>query len=411
MGSSLNPLTETEIGSICRDALDKIELKAKKVLVLIPDHTRHAPIHIFFKAIFKLISRRVKKLDYLIANGTHSPMEMDRIYAHVGITAEEHRTIYRDVEFFNHLYNKTGELTGIGTLKAAKIEEITGGLFREDIEVTINGKILEYDHILLVTPVVPHEAVGFAGGNKYFFPGVAGLEVVQTFHWLAAVITNPKINGVKDTPTRRVINEAVKFIPTPRTCFAFAVNEKDELMCLFAGDPADAWSKAADYSKEMHIRYLEKPFSKVLAITPAIYEDMWVGGKAMYKLEPVVADGGELIIYGPKIRNISFMHEESIKRLGYHTIDYFVKQPERFKHEEKLIMAHSSNVRGVGSYENGVEKPRITVTLATSISESDCRMVNLNYLDPSSINPDKWRGRTDTLVVDNAGQDLYRLGK
>ncbi len=131
----------------------------------------------------------------------------------------------------------------------------------------------------------------------------------------------------------------------------------------------------------------------------------------MYKLEPVVADGGELIIYGPRIRSISFMHEKSIKRLGYHTIDYFVKQPERFKHEEKLIMAHSSNVRGVGSYENGVEKPRITVTLATSISESDCRMVNLNYLDPSSIDPDRWRAQTDTLVVDNAGQDLYRLGK
>ncbi len=73
----------------------------------------------------------------------------------------------------------------------------------QDIPVTINKLAIEYDHILIVCPVVPHEAMGFAGGNKYFFPGIGGVEIIETFHWLAAIITNPVVNGVKDTPTRR----------------------------------------------------------------------------------------------------------------------------------------------------------------------------------------------------------------
>jgi nickel-dependent lactate racemase len=300
-------------------------------------------------------------------------------------------------------------LTSLGTLAGEEVSRLTNGLFSRDIPITINQKALEYDHILIVSPVVPHECMGFAGGNKYFFPGIAGLDLVEAFHWLAAVITNPVVNGVKDTPTRRVIDRVVEFLPTPRTCFSFAVDEHHELACLYGGLPEESWPLAADYSAKLHIKYLDKPVKRVLGLTPPIYEELWVAGKAMYKLEPVVADGGELVIYGSHIKAVSFMHEHEIERIGYHVRDYFAKQWDRFRNEPKLILAHSTNVRGIGTFENGVELPRIQVSLATGISQELCQKINLNYRDISQIDVEHWREDPDTLVVEEAGQVLYRL--
>ncbi len=410
-GSAETVLDVQEVERICREALASLALRGKRVLVLIPDHTRHAPIDLFFRIIFDAIGHEVRALDYLVATGTHQAMSMERIYSHVGITPAEHAGKYARVRFFNHDFANASALATIGSLAGREIATLTDGLFTQDIPVTINKMIFDYDHLLLVTPVVPHEAMGFAGGNKYFFPGIAGLSMLETFHWLAAVITNPVVNGVKDSPTRRVINRAAQLITVPRTCFAFTINHRHEIACLYAGDPEAAWSPAADCSAQLHIRYADQPYRCILGITPPIYEEVWVAGKAMYKLEPVVAEGGELIIYGPQVREISFVHGSAIRRIGYHVRDYFVKQWDRFRGEPKLILAHSTNVRGIGEFESGKERPRIAVTLATGIPEETCRSVNLGYRDPRSIDLDHWRkgkGEAD-FVVEEAGQDLYRL--
>lgn len=410
-GSLEQPLDDREVREICAEALSQLPLDGKRVLVLIPDHTRHARIDLFFHTIADLLQPRVKALDVLVATGTHSDMEMERIYRHVGITEHEHRTKYSKVRFFNHEHKNPETLAAIGIIPAEVIAEVTKGVFAEPLRVTVNRKVLECDHILIVSPVVPHETMGFAGGNKYFFPGIAGLEVIETFHWLGAILTNPVVNGVKDTPTRRVIDRAAALIATPTTCLAFAVDGNDNPMCLFVGDPQESWSRAADYSARLHITYVEKPYRTILAITPSIYEEIWVGGKAMYKLEPIIADGGEVIIYGPQIKAISFIHEKEIRRIGYHVIEYFTKQWDRFSREPKLIMAHSTNVRGVGTFSNGVEYPRINVTLATSIPEEVCRSVHLGYRDYRTIHLDDWRSKQsdEVLVVENAGQNLFRL--
>jgi nickel-dependent lactate racemase len=410
-GSMDHPLGESGIRDICLEALAGVLSSGKKILVVIPDHTRHARLDLFFRVLYDRFAKDAKALDYLIATGTHAPMPIGRIYTHVGITAEEHHHSFPVVHFVNHEHDNPAALATIGTIPAQEMNTLTGGVFSQPLDVTINRKVLEYDHIIVISPVVPHEAMGFAGGNKYFFPGIAGIEVVETFHWLAALITNPVVNGIKDTPTRRVIDRAVEFIHTPRTCLAFAVNDDDEPMCLFAGEFKEAWSRAADYSLKLHITYLPHPFKTVLAITPDLYEELWVGGKAMYKLEPVIADGGEVIIYGPQIRRISFMHEQEIRRIGYHVLPYFTEQWDRFRHEPKLILAHSTNVRGIGRFQHGVEYPRVTVTLATSIPEEVCRSVNLGYKDHRDIDLQEWRSRRgDTLLIaENAGQNLFRL--
>ncbi|RCK71591.1 MAG: putative D-mannonate dehydrogenase [Ignavibacteriae bacterium] len=399
-----------QIYSICESAFSQVELKNKSVLVIIPDNTRHAPIDLFFKVIYDLIGNKVKSLDYLIATGTHQPMTEQEISKFIGVSQSDIETKYSGVRIFNHDHRREEDLIQIGTISAVEIEKITNGLLKEEIKVTINKMILGYDQIILVSPVVPHETVGFSGGNKYFFPGIGGLDIIQSFHWLGAVITNPVINGVKDTPVRRVIDRAAKFLPIPRLCLAFVVVDHG-LACLYAGTPEQTWDKAADCSAKHHIIYMKKPYKKILGIASEIYTDLWVAGKVMYKLEPIVADDGELIIYAPHVKDISFVHEKAIREVGYHVRDYFLKQWDKFSKYSKLILAHSTNVRGIGKYENGVEYPRIKVTLATSIPEEVCEQINLAYQNPDSIDIEKLKkSQSDEfIVVENAGQILYRL--
>lgn len=403
-------LTEAEVRDICAEALSRIPMAGKRVLVLIPDHTRHAPIPLFFRVLFDLIGKQVKALDYLIATGTHHPMSEEHILAHVGISPQEKRTRYAKINFFNHEHDNPSALRTIGTIEADELHLLSGGLVSRDVEVTINRRIFGYDYVFIVSPVVPHETVGFSGGNKYFFPGIGGKEIIETFHWIGAVITNLAVNGVKDTPVRRIIDRAARFLDVPVLCFAFTV-EHNMLACLFVGSPEETWSRAANSSAQLHIRYLQRPVRRVLGIAPKMYDDIWVAGKVMYKHEPVLADGGEVIIYAPHISEISYTHGKQIERVGYHVPEYFLKQWERFKNESGLILAHSTNVKGIGTFENGVENPRVTVTLATAIPEEACRRVNLKYLNPASVDVERAKREQDEdfLVVENAGQVLYRL--
>jgi nickel-dependent lactate racemase len=137
------------------------------------------------------------------------------------------------------------------------------------------------------------------------------------------------------------------------------------------------------------------------------------GGKGMYKLEPAIVDGGEVVIYSPRITEVTYRHGKLIEEIGYHCRDYFLKQWERFKHYPRGVVAHSTHVKGLGSYDAStkIETPRITVTLATGISEERCRRINLRYPDPASVRVEDWTGGEDEgiAVIPRAGEKLYRL--
>ena len=403
-------LSEEEMSAIVERAVGGAELNGKRVLMVIPDHSRTAPVPFMFKTLYGLLADKCSALDVLVALGTHPPMEMDHIYQRVGITEAEHKTQYAKTRFFNHLWKDPGSLMSIGSIPAEKIEEISGGLFSMSVNLTVNRLVSEYDHLMIVGPVFPHEVVGFSGGNKYIFPGIAGQEIIDFFHWLGAVITNPKIIGTKYTPVRAVVDEAASHIPVERSCFAMVVKGQD-LAGLYYGTPEDAWSSAAALSDKVHITYKDHPFHTVLSCAPAMYDDLWTGGKCMYKLEPVVADGGKLIIYGPHITEISYTHGKILDEIGYHTRDYFIKQWDRFKDYPWGVVAHSTHVRGIGKYENGIEKPRVDVILATGIPEERCRKVNLGYMNPADIKVEDYIGKEDQgiLYVEKAGEMLYRL--
>ena len=310
----------------------------------------------------------------------------------------------------NHEWDNPQALAFIGTIPSGEISELSGGLFAMDVEVRVNRRLFDYDQIIIVGPVFPHEVVGFSGGNKYLFPGVSGPEVLNFFHWLGAVVTNPMIIGNKWTPVRKVVDRAGSMITVPKLCFCLVV-KGTELAGAFVGSPEGAWTEASELSRQLHITYKEKPFHTILSCAPGMYDELWVGGKCMYKLEPVLADGGELIIYAPHIHEVSTTHGRVIEEIGYHCRDYFLKQWDKYKNYAWGTLAHSTHVRGVGTYENGVEKCRAQVTLATGISREKCAQINLGYCDPDSINLGDYADREDEgiLLVPKAGEMLFQL--
>jgi lactate racemase len=408
-GGTVSP---AQVADVVAQASPAKDYRNKKVLVIVPDGTRTAPVGTVFKALFSEIGEVTAQFDILVALGTHQPMSEAAICDRLEITLADHQSSYRKVRFFNHAWNDPAALERIGTISAQSIAELTGGLFSMDVPVDVNKLLFKYDQVIIIGPVFPHEVVGCSGGNKYLFPGVGGAEILNFFHWLGAVITNPMIIGSKWTAVRKVVDRAGQMVAVPKLCYCMVV-DKGELAGLFAGTPESAWDKASDLSRELHITYKEHPFRTVLSCVPKMYDELWTGGKGMYKLEPVVADGGELIIYGPHITEVCVAHGKVLMEVGYHCRDYFLKQWDKFKHFPWGVLAHSTHVYGIGTYENGVETPRVRVTLATGIPEAICRKINLGYRDPATINIEDYANREHegVLLVRKAGEMLYHLKK
>ena len=407
-------LSVSQIQALVKEALSPTEYAGKRVLLIVPDGTRTCPLGVLFKAIHAQISGAVKALDVMIALGTHQPMSDEAICERLEISMAERQSVYANVQFLNHAWDDFTALREIGRITKEKSLELTGGLLAEEVPVEINARVFDYDELMIVGPVFPHEVVGFSGGNKYLFPGVGGPTVLNYFHWLGALVTNPMIIGNKWTPVRKVVDYAASLVQVPKRCFCMVVQPgTNELAGLFFGGPVDAWDAASDLSRQVHITYKERPFHTVLSCAPKMYDELWVGGKCMYKLEPVVADGGELIIYAPHIHELSLTHGKYIREIGYHCRDYFTTQPARFANVPRGVIAHSTHVRGIGEMRDGVEYCRVRVTLATGIPREECEAINLGWRDWRSIEPTTYANREDEgmLYVPKAGEMLYHLSQ
>ncbi len=405
-------LTADQVRKALAEGLQR-SFTRQRVLVLIPDHTRTIPLPFLFQEMVALL-HDTRRLDFLVALGTHPPLTEAQLCQLVGISSEERQTTYRHVAILNHTWDSPGTLMQIGTLPQDQIKQLAGDHWHPtlggDVAVNINGAILDYDHILILGPTFPHEVVGYSGGAKYFFPGISGPDMINKTHWLGALAGVRGTIGIKETPVRDMIHAAAEFVPTPTTLIALVVVGKG-LAGMFIGDYLSAWSAAADLSSKRHIIWVDKPFQSVLSQAPEMYDELWTAGKAMYKLEPALAEGGELIIYAPHLDVVSHVHGKYIYEIGYHVLPYFLKQWQKFKHVPLGVLAHSTHVRGDGRYEKGIEYPRAKVFLATHLSAEDCAQLSLGYVNPQQIDVAKWQNREDEGIfyVPKAGEMLYRV--
>jgi nickel-dependent lactate racemase len=405
-------LSSAELAQIVRDGLAPLALDGRRVLVLIPDGTRTMPMPVMFAALERELGRRVAALDFLVALGTHSPMSDAELSRLLGRPVVDGMAGARRI--FNHRWDDPATFAQLGTIPAAAISQLSDGLLNQDVPVALNRLVLDYDHVLICGPVFPHEVVGFSGGTKYLFPGIAAPAIIHFTHWLGALITSYEMIGTIDTPVRAVIDRAAAMLDTPISLLALVVTHEG-VAGAFCGEVHEAWRRAAALSSRRHIVWVDHPFDRVLSVMPPMYDDLWTAAKGVYKAEPAVADDGEVVVYAPHVGEVSRVHGRLIDEIGYHCRDYFLAQWERFRDYPGGILAHSTHVRGLGTFDapSGTERARIRVTLATGIPVERCRRVNLSYHDPARVDPDEWAAESDgrSVVIPRAGELLYRVGR
>lgn len=405
-------LTEAEIRDFVLSQLGAYDFDDKRVTLVVPDGTRHAPVAMMAGFIHEALGDRPRDVRVVIALGTHDYMSEAAIAKLMGNEPGRFAEKFPGWEIFNHDWRDDDTFANLGTIPAKRIGELTGGrLTDRDMTVHVNSMVVDTDISLVLGPVLPHEVVGISGGNKYFFPGLSGHDVIDMSHWVGALITSYEMIGsLGITPVRQMIDAAAALVPSTKLLLGMIVKPgADDLQFVSFGDTRTSWEACAEISAQVHVKYVPKSYRRVVSIIPEMYEDMWTGAKGFYKLEPVVADGGELIIYAPHIQQVSVMHP-GIEEIGYHNRQYFVGQWDRFKDHPWGELAHSTHLRGLGDYDpaTGIETNRVTVTLATGIPRDVVEAISLHYLDPADVDLAAFEADPDTLVVPKAGELLHR---
>lgn len=414
-GSPEADLNAKDFRLIIGKALSNISANAK-VLAIISDKTRDDNTPELFPIAAEILAQKnISKFDALVAQGTHSAMTEAEKLAKIG--AESLSKIPNLQNIFDHDWSDPEKLTVIGELSKEKVRELTKNLFDEPIKLSINKMLApgNYDVVLIFGATVPHEVAGFAGGAKYFFPGVAGAELTHATHWLGALNSIEKTIGRIETPTRHLIEAAADFVSAEVISFTSVVSRNLEnrlqTHALFAGDFRLALRKAAKVSRQVHIKYTSRKYRRVVALLDEHYDELWTGGKASYRLGAIIETGGELIIYAPHLYCISETHGAAIEKFGGYapleTVKELVAQSGELQ-QNLCVAAHLAHVAFAGREDGkGGFQTRFKITLASKVNEETCRRVNLNFLDYQTFNLTDYENDPDTLIVERAGRDLY----
>lgn len=413
-------LKDEQLEKIVKESLKDFS-SVKKVLLIHPDYTRID----FSNRLVPLICRELKnreinQIDFLNAGGTHRAMTTEEIRCKLGLSSQ-----FNFTNFYNHEYNNPQQLITVGKISAAFVAEKTKGELSQSIPVVVNKLITEdYDLIIALSGTLPHEAAGYAGGLKMFFPGISGPEVIDFLHWAAVLIGIPRIIGTVNNPTREVINKGSSYIfdkikaPTISFNMVFEEGEKEVIpKGIYTGMGyegfIETYQKAAKASSRLHIIYIEQPLKFVVQVIDKSYDEIWTAGKGSYKLQSpgVMAKGGEIIIYAPHINCFHSRPEMdfALKQIGYHCKDYVKKYLKSNPKFSKNIAAHVINVRGAGNLDvnSGKEEFDFKITLATGISKEVCESVGLGYRNPDSIRKEDFIG-SGKLWIENGGKYLLK---
>ncbi|WP_235547677.1 MULTISPECIES: lactate racemase domain-containing protein [unclassified Nocardioides] len=203
-------LDDEEVAAFVRRELEGLDVDGKRVCLVVPDATRSCPLPLLVRELHAALVDRVAGLTAVVALGTHAAMTDEQLDAHLGAP-------YPGLVVVNHEWWEPGTFVSLGTISSERVKQLSEGRLEQAVDVRINRHVTESDVVILVGPVFPHEVVGFSGGNKYLFPGVAGPEVIDLSHWLGALISSADIIGTRGTtPVRALIDEAAALVPARR---------------------------------------------------------------------------------------------------------------------------------------------------------------------------------------------------
>ncbi len=412
-GAPESDLSAGELRAILDQALSQVAPGAR-VLTIIPDKTRDDNTALLFPFAAEILAaRKIAQLDALVAQGTHVPMTDEEKRSKIGGTG---KSVPGLGQIYDHQWNIPEELVTIGELSAARVTELTGGLITNAVPVNLNRRLGPgvYDTVIIFSATVPHEVAGFAGGAKYLFPGVAGPDLTHATHWLGALAGIENVIGRVETPTRHMIEAAADFV-TAQIITLNSVITRDEnnrlrTHALFAGDFRNAFRRAAEVSRQVHIKYTGRKYQRVVALLDEHYDELWAGGKASYKLGGIIEEGGELIIYAPHLRSISETHGRLIEKYGYAPLDR-VREMVALSTELQnnlAVAAHLAHVSYAGQRDAaGHVVSRYQITMASALDEATCQRVHLGFMDHRVFRREDYESDPDTLVVERAGRDLY----
>ncbi len=422
-------MTVMASASLNRDELQQIVAgtiaglpAVRKVLLLHPDYSRHDFSSTIVPMIYDaLCDRGLERLDTLNAPGTHRPMSQQEIERKIGLSKATYPKLG---SLLNHEFDNPLALMEAGIIPADFVAEQTKGHLRVPLTITVNRLIQAgYDAIIAVSGTVPHEAIGYSGGTKIFFPGISGPEVIGLLHWAAVLIGIPQIIGTLENAARDVVNYGARMIfdlveGTPVVSFdmVYSENERHQVVPngLFTGIGFEgfrtALEQAAELSSRTHFVYVDREIDVAVQQIPEMYDEIWTAGKGSYKLQRpgVISEGGEVILYAPHIHcfHSKPQMDTEIREIGYHGRDYVIDYCNRNPAFNKNVASHVINVRGLGRFMDAVEDFPFRVTLATQIPEQECRAVGLGYRDPRSIRPEDFQGKGRIWIAEG-GQWLY----
>ncbi|MHB8336488.1 MAG: nickel-dependent putative hexonate epimerase [Ignavibacteriaceae bacterium] len=402
-GSVDADLSKEDLRAGLYEALNKLGSR-KKVLAIPPDITRlHSSAGILTEYTWEYYKNNLT--DILPALGTHYPMTEKEIEIMFGKTP---KSLFRVHDW------KKGLVT-LGVVPSDYVKEISEGAVDYSIPIQVDKLLVEgnFDLILSVGQVVPHEVIGMANHNKNVFIGTGGGEGINKSHFLGAAYGMERIMGRADTPVKRVLNYGsdhfAKNMPIVYVLTVVGKNAKGNLAVkgLFVGDDLECFNLAAELSLKVNFVMLEEPLKKVVVyLDPSEFKTTWLGNKSVYRTRMAIADGGELIVLAPGLKEFGEDkgNDQIIRKYGY---VFTPKVLELVKENEDL----QNSLGAAAHLIHGTSEGRFSITYCPGyISKEEIESVKFNYADLQKMlqkyNPEKLK---DGVNIMPDGEEVFYI--
>lgn len=399
-------LDSNHISELIDNMLERLG-NLSRVLILPPDFTRY---HSYAGEIIRMLYSKLKNtshIEIMPTLGTHVPMsekEMDMMYQGI-----PHEILKR--------HDWKNDIVRIGTISAEIIKELTDGLVDFPLHCEINKTLVQgnWDQIISVGQLVPHELIGIANFNKNIFIGVGGKDIIDKTHFIGALYGTEKMMGHISSPVRKVLNymgnNFTNHLPISYILTVRGVDKDKQIVTrgIYAGNDEEAYLRGATLCQEVNIKLLKKEYKKVIAyLDPEEFKSTWVGTKAICRTRMAIANGGELIILCPGINTFGEDPENDliIRKYGYQDIEKLLKAINENIDLSNNLATASALI--VSSPENRFK----VIYAAKKISRKEIESVYCNYADYEEIvkkyNPSKLK-EGENIMPD--GEEIFYVSK